>query len=205
MNSHKDTAKTRRVFVVGNGMTRFLRPGKHKLDYTDLASIAVQRAIDDSKLDRKAVEQIVIGYVYGDSCSGQKAAYAAGMLTGVPIMNVNNNCSTGSTAIFMAHNMIKGCMADCVMALGFEKMYSGSLKSFFSDRVNPLSDFIIQNAQMRGMESAPIAPQLFGNAGREHMEKYGTKEEHFGKVAEKNHRHSVNNPYSQFRDVYSLK
>lgn len=149
---------TRRVFVVGTGMTRFLRPGKHKFEYTDLAAIAVQRAIDDCRLDRKAVEQVVVGYVYGDSCSGQKAAYAAGMMTGVPIVNVNNNCSTGSTAIFLAHNMIKGGLANCVMALGFEKMFTGSLKSFFSDRVNPLKDFVIQNAQIRGMESAPIAP-----------------------------------------------
>jgi acetyl-CoA acetyltransferase len=57
---------------------------------------------------------------------------------------------------------------------------------------------------MRGPSKGPFAPKLFGNAGREHMEKYGTKASHFGKIAEKNHRHSVNNPYSQFRDVYTL-
>merc|ERR1712038_53975 len=45
---------------------------------------------------------------------------------------------------------------------------------------------------------------MFGNAGREHMEKYGTKPEHFAKIAHKNHKHSVNNPNSQFRDEYSL-
>ena len=50
-----------------------------------------------------------------------------------------------------------------------------------------------------------MAPLLFGNAGREHMERYGTKPEHFAKIAEKNHRHSVNNPYSQFKDEYTLE
>ena len=93
------------------------------------------------------------------------------------------------------------------MALGFEKMYAGPLKYFFPDRVNPLELFFEADAAMRGKSTGkvPIAPRLFGNAGREHMEKYGTKAEHFGKVAWKNHLHSVNNPYSQFRDVYTLE
>ena len=99
-----DSIKQRRVFVVGVGMTKFLKPGKHKLEYTDLASIAVQRAIDDCGVSRHSIDSVYVGYVYGDSCSGQKAAYSAGMMTGVPIVNVNNNCSTGSTALFLAAN-----------------------------------------------------------------------------------------------------
>ena len=118
---------------------------------------------------------------------------------------MSNNCSTGSTALFLAHNTIAGGGADCVMALGFEKMFTGSLKSFFDDRTNPLENFVKKNFELRKPEKGPIAPNLFGNAGREHMEKYGTTLEHFGKIAEKNHRHSANNPYSQFRDVYTLE
>jgi len=90
------------------------------------------------------------------------------------------------------------------MALGFEKMYTGSLKSFFTDRIDPLFDLIVTDTQNRGISKSPLAPKLFGNAGLEHMEKYGTKLHHFAKIAEKNHKHSVNNPYSQFRDVYTL-
>jgi sterol carrier protein 2 len=146
---------------------------------------------------------VYVGYVYGDSCSGQKAVYTIGN-TGVPIINVNNNCSTGSTAIYLAHNAIQGGMSQCVMALGFEKMFTGSLKTFFDDRENPLGDFFQKDVEMRGKSKGPFAPKLFGNAGREHMEKYGTKAEHFGKIAWKNHKHSVNNPYSQFRDEYTL-
>lgn len=125
-------------------------------------------------------------------------------MTGIPIINVNNNCSTGSSALYLAHNAIKSGYADCAMALGFEKMFTGSLQSFFPDRVNPLDKFFINDFEMRGDSKSPFAPRLFGNAGREHMEKYGTKAEHFGKIAWKNHKHSVNNPYSQFRDEYTL-
>ena len=117
---------------------------------------------------------------------------------------MNNNCSTGSTALYMAHQAILGNQADCILALGFEKMFTGSLKSFFDDRSNPLEKLTEKDQELRGPSQSPMAPKLFGNAGKEHMEKYGTKLEHFAKIAEKNHRHSVNNPYSQFRDVYTL-
>jgi len=185
-------------------MTKFLKPGKHPYEYYDLANIAMRRALDDSGLDFKQnVEQVFCGYVYGDPCCGQKAVYTLGY-TGVPVVNVNNNCSTGSTALYLANEAIRGGESECVMALGFEKMYSGSLRTFFPDRVSPLETFISVNHDIHGKVKAPMAPMMFGNAGREHMQKYGTKKEHFGKVAWKNHLHSVNNPYSQFRDKYTL-
>lgn len=124
--------------------------------------------------------------------------------TGIPIINVNNNCSTGSTALYLAHQAIRGGQAHCIMALGFDKMFTGSLKTFFDDRSNPLEKFIVKDQEIRGASKTPMAPRLFGNAGLEHIQKYGTKVEHFAKIAEKNHRHSVNNPYSQFRDLYTL-
>ena len=127
-------------------------------------------------------------------------------MTGVPIVNVNNNCSTGSTALYLANQAVSAGQVDCAMALGFEKMYTGSLKSFFSDRVNPLISFLTTDVAIRGKPTkVPIAPRLFGNAGREHMENYGSKPEHFAKIAHKNHLHSVNNPYSQFQDAYTLE
>lgn len=118
---------------------------------------------------------------------------------------MNNNCSTGSTALYLATNAIRGGQADCVMALGFEKMFVGSLKTFFDDRENPTLRHMQINNKIRGPIKGPYAPTLFGNAGIEHMEKYGTTPEHFAKIAWKNHKHSVNNPYSQFRDEYSLQ
>ena len=125
-------------------------------------------------------------------------------MTGIPVINVNNNCSTGSSALYLAANSIKSGAAECVLELGFEKMFTGSLQSFFNDRSNPLEKFFIEDQEIRGPSSGPFAPRIFGNAGLEHMEKYGTKHEHIAKIAWKNHKHSVNNPYSQFRDEYTL-
>jgi sterol carrier protein 2 len=125
-------------------------------------------------------------------------------LTGIPIINVNNNCSTGSTALYLSAQSISSGMSDCVLALGFEKMFPGSLTTFFGDRRNPMEDFFVEDEAINGTSNSPFAPRLFGNAGKEHMKKYGTNAEHFGKVAWKNHKHSVNNPYSQFRDLYTL-
>lgn len=123
----------------------------------------------------------------------------------IPIVNVNNNCATGSSALLQAKLLIEGGIADCTMALGFEKMAAGSLGSKFDDRTNPLDRIMTNMIEKRGFAQAPGAPQLFGNAGVEYIEKYGATPEHLGKIAEKNHRHSAKNPYSQFRDIYSLE
>jgi len=193
------------VFVVGCGMTKFEKPGrKADWDYPDMAKEAVTKALNDANIPFTAIQQACIGYVYGDSTCGQRALYEVG-LTGIPVYNVNNNCSTGSTALFMARQFIQGGISDCVLALGFEKMERGSLSSKYTDRTNPLDKHFGMMSEVREITASPGAAQMFGNAGREHMEKYGTTKETFAKIAEKNHRHSANNPYSQFRDVYTLK
>ncbi|XP_056148970.1 sterol carrier protein 2 [Lampris incognitus] len=195
-----------RVFVVGVGMTKFEKPGaREDFDYPDMAKEAGQKALADAGIPYSAIEQACVGYVYGDSTCGQRAIYHSLGLSGIPIMNVNNNCSTGSTALFMARQLIQGDLADCVLALGFEKMERGSLSSKYMDRTNPMDKHMEVMINRYGMVAAPAAPQMFGNAGREHMEKYGTKPEHFAKIAWKNHKHSTNNPYSQFQEEYSLE
>uniref|UniRef100_K7FT81 Sterol carrier protein 2 n=1 Tax=Pelodiscus sinensis TaxID=13735 RepID=K7FT81_PELSI len=195
----------RRVFVVGVGMTKFEKPGvREDWDYPDMAKEAGQKALADSGIPYSAVEQACVGYVYGDSTCGQRAIYHSLGLTGIPIINVNNNCSTGSTALFVAQQVIQGGLANCALALGFEKMERGSLKPEFMNRTNPIDKHIEVMINKYGLSAAPVAPQLFGNAGKEHMEKYGTKQEHFAKIAWKNHSHSANNPFSQFQKKYSL-
>jgi len=191
--------------VVGNGMTKFEKPGRRAdFDYPQMAKEAGDKALVDAGIPYSSVQQAVVGYVYGDSTCGQRAVYQLG-LTGIPIYNVNNNCSTGSTALFLAAQLIQGGLADCVLALGFEKMDRGSLSSKFSDRTNPMDRHVEVMVDAAGLSAAPVAPQMFGNAGREHMKLYGTTKEHFAKIAYKNHKHSVNNPYSQFRDEYTLE
>merc|ERR1712066_1177606 len=194
-----------KTYVVGVGMTKFEKPGRREnFDYPDMAKEAVDKAMADSGLKYTDVEQACVGYVYGDSTCGQRSLYPLGM-TGIPVYNVNNNCATGSSALFLAHQLVGGGIANCVLALGFEKMQKGSLAATFSDRANPVQPMVEAMMAVRDLEASPIAAQLFGNAGREHMDKYGTKPEHFAKIAWKNHKHSVNNQCSQFQDEYSLE
>jgi len=192
----------KRVFIVGVGMTKFLKPSDNNPDYPDLAKVAVQRALRDAGLPYSKIELAAVGYVYGDSTCGQRALYECGV-TGIPIYNVNNNCSTGSTALELCYNMIQNGK-DCALALGFEKMAPGSLQIAFPHMTYPVGRHIEVMGKMVKPTKAPFASQLFGNAGMEHQEKYGTQDVHFAKIGYKNHKHSVNNPYSQFRDEYTL-
>jgi acetyl-CoA acyltransferase len=192
-----------RTFVVGVGMTKFEKPGSKDWDYPDMGREAGEKALADAGIDYGEVQQAFIGYCYGDSTSGQRALYELG-LSGIPAINVNNNCSTGSSALYLARQMVGAGVVDCALALGFEKMKRGSLGSNFEDRTNPMDKHVMDMIGRRGFAPAPPAAQVFGNAGREYMERYGVDAEAFAKIGEKNHRHSVNNPYSQFQDEYSL-
>ncbi len=194
----------KKVFVVGVGMTKFEKPGSRDWDYPDMAKEAGTKALADAGIAYDEVEQAIAAYCYGDSTAGQEAIYEIGM-SGIPIVNVNNNCSTGSSALFLGRQLIAGDMADCVMAIGFEKMEKGSLGMKFPDRRPPMSKQLGQMIELRGFAPSPPAAQVFGNAGREHMERYGSTPEQFAKIGYKNHKHSVNNPYSQFQDEYTLE
>ncbi|CAH1393826.1 unnamed protein product [Nezara viridula] len=192
-----------KVYVVGVGMTKFYKPGNDDIDYPQLATEAVTKALNDACVTVNEIKSSCVGYVYGDSTCGQRALYEVGM-TGIPIYNVNNNCSTGSTALMMAKQIVETGQADCVLALGFEKMERGSLTSKFLDRTNPMDKHVGAMAELVEIDGSPITAQLFGNAGKEHMMKYGTTAEHLAKIAVKNHKHSKNNPYSQFQEEYTL-
>jgi sterol carrier protein 2 len=194
----------RKAYVVGVGMTKFEKPFSRQWDYPDMAKEAVGKALADAGVSYDQIEQAAVGYCYGDSTCGQRALYGVG-LTGIPIYNVNNNCSTGSTALFMAKQFVEGGLADCVLAVGFEKMEKGSLGIKYTDRANPCDQQFNLMVELRGFEAGPPTAQIFGNAGREHMDRYGTKPIHFAKIGHKNHKHSVNNPYSQFQQEYSLE
>lgn len=194
-----------KVYVVGVGMTKFAKSGTNKqLDYPEMAAEAVNKALEDARIDYKQIQYASVGYVLGDSCCGQKALYQLG-LTGIPIVNVNNNCATGSSALYLTKCMIEGGLFQCALALGFEKMEKGSLTTKFKDRVTPIQDHVNLLYELHGLSPTPITAQLFGAAGKEHMEKYGTKEEHFAKIACKNHKHSKNNPNAQLQQEHDLK
>jgi acetyl-CoA acetyltransferase len=192
-----------RTFIVGVGMTKFDKPGTKDGDYPDWAREAGERALADAGISYEEVEQAFVGYCYGDSTCGQRAVYGLG-LTGVPVVNVNNNCSTGSTALYLARQAVKGGLADCAMALGFEKMERGSLSAKYTDRTNPMDRHMQALLELRQWEDAPPAPQMFGAAGREHMERYGSEPEDYAWIGWKNHHHSAGNPFAQFQTDYTL-
>jgi acetyl-CoA acyltransferase len=193
-----------RTFVIGVGMTKFEKPGARDWDYPDMAREAGTNALADAGIPYDRVQQAFVGYCYGESTSGQRAVYGLG-LTGIPVVNVNNNCSTGSSALYMARQAVRGGLADCALALGFEKMEKGSLGVKYTDRTNPMDKHLTTMFEVREPEQSPFAPQMFGNAGREHMERYGSEPDHYAWIGWKNHKHSVNNPYAQFQDEYSLE
>jgi sterol carrier protein 2 len=191
----------RRVNVIGVGMVKFQKPGASD-EYNVMAANAIKAAIADSKVDFKDVEQAFAGYVYGDSTCGQRSVYEVG-LTGIPVINVNNNCSTGSTALYLARQAIEAG-AECVLAVGFEKMEKGALGSKFTDRTNPLDKHAEVMSRVQGFNQAPPAAQMFGGAGREYRWRHGTKRETFAKISEKARKHASKNPFALFNQVLSV-
>ena len=192
-----------KVFVAGVGMTKFEKPGSRSWDYPDMVREAGGAALQDAGVGFEAIEQVVASYVYGDSCSGQRAVAELG-LTGVPIYNVNNNCASGSTALMLARQLVEGGLADVVMAVGFEKMKPGSLSMGYEDRAGPCDRHIEAARHGHAGAPVPVTLELYGNAAIEHMKLNGSTPEHFARVGEKNHRHSINNPYAQFQQSYTV-
>lgn len=190
------------VVVAGVGMTRFFKPSESPR-YTELGADAVRMALADAHLDYAAVQQAHVGYVYGDSTCGQRALYGVGM-SGIPIVNVNNNCSTGSTALWLARNAIRAGQAECVLALGFEQMQPGALVEHWQDRPGPLDEFVRAATEAAFDPGAPMAPMMFGGAGIEHQKRWGTKDETFAMIRAKASRHAVHNERAIFRKEVSV-
>lgn len=186
-----------RVYVSGVGMIPFVKPGT-SASYDQMGMTAGRLALDDAGISYDDIEQAYVGYVYGDSTAGQKALYQIGM-SGIPIVNVNNNCSTGSSALFLARQAIASGAVDCVLVLGFEQMSPGALGSVFQDRPSPFDAFDAVTDQLVGMPQIPLALRYFGGAGLAHMQKYGTPLASFAKIRAKASRHAVNNPLALFR------
>ena len=186
-----------RVLVAGAGMVPFATPSKSD-SYDVLAEGAVRAALADAGVDLAAVQQVYAGYVYGDSTCGQNALYRVGQ-TGVPVVNVSNNCSTGSSALFLARQAVASGAADCVLALGFEQMQRGALKGHWDDRPSPFTRFDdVINRVQGDVADVPLAPRYFGGAGAAYCEKYGMDPAVFAQISVKSRKHAAGNPYAVF-------
>src|SRR4051812_17872634 len=162
MRVRRASSLRRPVFVAGVGMTKFSKPGSGR-DYPDLVREAGEAALADAGIAYDAIEQVAAGYVYGDSCSGQRAVMELG-LTGVPVYNVTNACASGSTALMLTRQLVEGGLADVVLALGFEKMQPGSLSGGSVDRASPIEPHMTASRHGRPRADVPIALELWGNA-----------------------------------------
>ncbi|WP_431979940.1 thiolase C-terminal domain-containing protein [Streptomyces qinglanensis] len=195
------------AFVVGVGTTKFEKPGSRAWQYWEMAKEAGGAALADAGIGYDLVEQAAVGHCHQSSTAAQRAVYELGR-TGIPVYNVNNNCATGSTALAMARRFVASGADDCVLALGFEKMAKGALGAGADSgdfAASPVARHYGIMAARHGFAATPPTAQLFGNAAREHMERYGTTREQLAAVGEKNHRHSAANPRAQFQDVYTLR
>jgi acetyl-CoA acetyltransferase len=186
--------------VAGVGMIPFSKPGA-SAPYFEMAAEAIRLALVDAGIDYDKVEQAYAGYVYGDSTCGQRGLYEVGM-TGIPLINVNNNCSTGSSALFLARQAVESGAVDCALAFGFEQMQPGALETVFADRPNPMGRFADLTEDLVDAE-LPSALKMFGGAGQAHMREFGTRMETFAKIRAKASRHAEHNPMAIFRKVVS--
>ncbi len=190
----------RRVNVIGVGMTKFTTP-KALIPYTTMGQEAIRDALKDSGIEYKEIQQAYAGYVYGDSCAGERVVYDVGT-TGIPVFNLNNNCSTGSNALFLARQAVASGVVECALAVGFEQMTPGALGAIYNDRPSPMEKYFTTLAEFQEMsKTAPPAAQLFGSAGIEHQNKYGTKPETFAKISVKARKHAQHNERAVFRDL----
>jgi acetyl-CoA acetyltransferase len=186
-----------KVIVAGVGMTPFVKPGSNE-PYTVMGAAAINEALVDAGIGYDEVQQAYAGYVYGDSTCGQRVLYQVGM-TGIPVINVNNNCSTGSTAIFLARQAVESGALDCALAFGFEQMAKGALSEVWNDRPGPLDDFIGLADELSSDPEAPMALKMFSGAGASYQEKYGARDETFAKIRAKASQHAVHNDKAIFR------
>ena len=185
----------RDVAIVGANMLKFGRyPDK---DVVQLASDAAMAAMKDAGVTIKDVELVASGNLYqSNAMVGQRIMKEIGA-TGVPVINVSNACATGSTAFREAWMSVASGAYDVAMAIGSEQMGKMGLLGGGGGGDRAYST--------EGVMGTGLMPGVFGQAGVEHMRKYGTTQEQFAKIAVKNHEHGVHNPYAQYQKETPLE
>lgn len=192
-----------KALIAGVGMVKFAKPGKNEM-YDVMGAKAALAALEDAGVPYSAVQQAFVGYVYGNTCSGQTALYSVGM-THIPIINVNNACASGSSAIYLARQAVLSGQVDVALALGFEQMSAGAL-AVDEDRT-PITwrlDAAVQSI-CGWDDNAPQAPQYFGSAGNEYLQRHGGTAELFAQVSVKARSHALRNPYALFSEPLTLE
>lgn len=191
------------VHVAGVGMIPFAKPGA-SASYIEMGQQAVRAALQDAGIGYEKVQQAYAGYVYADSGAGQAVCYGVGM-TGIPVFNLNINCSSGSSALFLARQAVASGAVECALVVGFEQMAPGAPKSAYADRPAPMQRFNETMTAIQGFDAnVPRNAQLFGGAGRAYMKEFGVSADLFGRITVKARQHAARNPYAVFRQLLTL-
>lgn len=191
------------VVVAGVGLVPFRTPSTAE-SYDRMGEQAVRAALADAGVGVSDVDQAFAGYVYADSAAGQTAIHGVGA-TGIPVVNVNNYCASGSTALWLGRQAILSGTADCVLVLGFEQMARGAIGSLFTDRPESLWRFSEARSRQHAASDAPLAAQFFGDAGQTYLDRYDADVSLFAQVAVKARRHAAANPVAVFRDPLTVE
>ena len=178
--------------------------GKH-LDKSlkDLCYDPIWEAIRDSRVDPHAIDIAFVGNAYAgilqgqESVRGQVIMREAG-ITGIPIINVENACASGSTAFYLAHRAVAAGQAELALAVGVEKLFCGDTPT--SLKALSTSTDVGLEGQMGMLFAGIYAMRLRG-----YMAKYGITREQLAAVAAKNHLHGSLNPHSQYRKPYTIE
>jgi acetyl-CoA acetyltransferase len=190
-------------YVIGAGMLPFVKPTE-SLSLPVMGEQAARAAINDADITYAEVEQAFVGHVYGDSTSGQAALYGVGM-TGIPVVNTNNNCASGSTALYLGTQAIRAG-SECVMVLGMEQMLPGALASVFPSHENPLRRHGQALLQLIAYDpKLPATVQFYSAAAREYCNRYGVSSNVFAEIVSTIRGHAVNNPMAVFRQAVSAE
>jgi acetyl-CoA acyltransferase len=186
----------RNVYILGTGMIKFGRYPEKTVP--ELGAEAALIALKDAGINIKDVELFASGNLYqANAMIGQRILQQIGQ-TGVPVINVSNACATGSTAFREAFMAVTSGMYDVAMAVGVEQMGKQGLLGGGGGGTDPAYS-------TEGRIGSGLMPAVFGQAGMEHMRKYGTKLEHFAKISVKSHKHATRNPFSQYQNEVSLE
>jgi len=165
---------------------------------TELAAQAIHLALKDAGVGMKDIQLLASGNLYqSNAMIGQRILQIVGQ-TGIPVINVANACATGSTAVREAYMAVASGAYDITMAVGSEQMGKQGLLGGGGGGGDPAYN-------TEGILGSGLMPPVFAHTGVEHMRKYGTTVEQFAKVAVKNHKNSVHNPYAQYQQAYTLE
>jgi len=185
----------RKVMIAGVGLTRFDRydgeKGRESREYYDLGSEAIITALKDADMQWPEIQGAFCGSVYCGTGSGHSVIEKVG-LTGIPIVNVENACSSGISALRLAYQLVGSGVYDILIAMGFESMPRGPIKSTAWPLWERLMGFNLQ-------------PASYAMRALRYMEETGATEEDFARVTVKNRKNGTLNPNARFQKEVTME